>query len=96
MNAPRNIRVATAARAPCVDDYPLLAEWLDRHDARRTWHVFLLERTFAVESWVVGPKSEEVVIILRADRKGWNLYTPSRSPQVDATLKDAEKRLGLR
>lgn len=88
--------------APTLENYPTLAKWLaDANGAR-------LSRTEvgkvggvtmqALEVWnfrALNGDLRQAVIMLRAHRHGWDIFTPGSSIRTDSTLVDAEARLGL-
>jgi hypothetical protein len=82
---------------PWVDNYPPLRDWLRKHEARCNWQLPLGNKSFPnayVESWI-APNGREFVVVVQANRLGWNIYTPEPSSEIVGTLADAERRLGL-
>lgn len=88
--------------APTLENYPTLAKWLNTVGAER------LSRTEigklggvalqALEVWnfhALNGELRQAVILLRARRHGWDIFTPGSSIRTGATLVDAEARLGL-
>lgn len=92
-----------SSHKPWVSNYPPLAQWLDKHEARCMWQVPGNERPrdaehdwhpqFYVECYLVN--RHPVIVIVRADKMGWDIYTAADTPAIDATLLDVERRIGL-
>jgi len=83
---------------PYVANYPPLNDWLRKHESRCNWQLPLGDPeapTAYVESHWLAKAKAEVIVVVRANQLGWDLYTPSRDNSIMATLEDAEKRLGL-
>lgn len=79
---------------PWVSNYPALLAWLDKHRARCMWQEYDNEHSRrSVEGWLVGDTM--VIVLVYADQRGWELFTPCLDTEIAATLADAEKRLGL-
>ena len=82
---------------PWTDNYPPLRDWLRKHKARCNWQLPLGSKTFPsayVESWS-APNGREFIVVVQANRLGWNIFTPEQSNEIVGTLADAEVRLGL-
>ena len=47
-----------------------------------------------IETWAVNGRV--FVVLVYSVRNGWNIFTDGNEPKIDATLEDAERRLGLR
>lgn len=81
---------------PDIANYPPLQEWLQRVGARCLRQTPVCEPgkrpPAMLEHWAVGGAT--FVIELRADKRGWDIFTSSPSTLIDATLEDAERRLG--
>lgn len=77
-------------------DEPTLDEWLQRRGARFLWRMAGTDK--AIEGWSIGARSF-VVIVYAKDRRGvgggWDIMTSCDSIDIDATLADAEARLGV-
>lgn len=82
--------------SPEVTDYPPLLEWLNKHDARCVWFISDWETgrknpSRHVEAWML--RGGAIVLIeLRADKRGWNLYTAPNTNDIPQTFADAEQR----
>lgn len=84
---------------PYVANYPPLAEWLAKIEARCDWQL------------PIGPKNDPnayvecysaphgnrhpFIVIVYAHNHGWNIFTDERTNKIAATFEDAELRLGL-
>jgi hypothetical protein len=80
---------------PYVENYPLLKGWLDDHEARCNWQKALgdPERPSGyVESWSV-PNKGEILLVVRADQHGWDIFTSNPSINTHTALDDANARL---
>lgn len=76
---------------PWVSNYPVLREWLDRRNAVCMWQNSDAEQS--VEGWAIGAAA--FIVVVYARHHGWDIFTSTSSNDVDVTLADAEKRLGL-
>jgi len=83
----------TGGREPYVEHYPPLRDWLDKHGARCDWQRY--EENANVEQWHMADGGRFVLVIM-ANGRGWDIYTPADTNAIDASLRDAEQRLGLR
>lgn len=85
------------ADQPWISNYPPLKAWLDKIGAMCGQQVPLgdpEEPRAYFELWsVTGGKS--FMLIVFANRNGWEIYTPVYTNKVAETLADAEKRLGI-
>lgn len=90
-------RYATAADVPMLENYPPLKEWLDKHDARCVWQIDRENASYQhdvrVEQWIVNGAT--VIIVLCAAKRGFDVYTACPALSIEASLLDAEKRVGL-
>jgi hypothetical protein len=81
-----------------VANYPPLHDWLRKRDARCNWQVPLGgesdDPSAFIESWRIG--GGEVIIVVRANQNGWNIYTACPGNGLEESLTDAEVRVGLR
>lgn len=80
---------------PWVSNYAPLKAWLDKVKARCLWQTAQGGRdphTY-IEGWQVNGRV--VVLIVRANKMGWEIYTGADSIQIDETLADVERRVGL-
>jgi len=91
---------STQSRA-YVANYPPLAAWLKKHEARCFWQLPLGgepdDPTSYVEHYMFQ-KDRNIglaIVVVHRNGMGWEIYTPCTSHQIDDTLEDAEKRLGL-
>lgn len=85
-----------AADEPWISNYPPLDAWLKKHDARCMWQIPYgdPERPQAyVECWRVGRGS--VVVVVRADNHGWDIYSNLNTNSVAESLDDAARRCEL-
>jgi hypothetical protein len=88
---------------PYVDNYPQLKQWLDKHEAACMWQAPREERPRRagcdwsprayIECWLVGGRP--LIIVVYANKMGWEVYTSANSVSISDTLNDAENRLGL-
>ena len=70
----------------------ILKAWLEKHNARRLWQSTVKGIGY-VTAWNVNGR---VVLVLEyKDKRGWELFTALDTNEIDATLSDAEGRLGL-
>jgi hypothetical protein len=88
-----------------VSNYPPLHNWLNAHDARCMWQIPMQQPnadgeyeydfgpTAYVECWLVGKRP--VIVVVHANKNGWEIYTALDDNNIEATFADAEKRLGL-
>lgn len=83
---------------PWVDNYPSLSEWLKKHEARCDWQLALGGSKDApnasVEQWRFR-NGAICIVTVHANKIGWDIFTPSESLAIDATLLDAETRCRL-
>ncbi len=85
---------------PMIENYPPLKEWLfsERLNARCLWQLSdeysdsTAER-MRVEAWAINGRV--VVFTLYADRKGFEIYTNADTNNIEASIRDAEARIGL-
>jgi hypothetical protein len=83
------------ADEPFTSNYPPLDAWLREHGARCDWQIPYGPKSKSaayLECWRC-PGSAPFVILVRADRAGWDVYTPCHSAKVDETLADLERRI---
>jgi hypothetical protein len=76
---------------PYVSNYPPLQEWLEKHGASCLWQE--MSTSQAIEGWLVG--QVVAIIVVQSGLRGWDIYTPCRYTEIETTLADAERRLGL-
>lgn len=88
---------------PWVSNYPPLQAWLKKHDARCLWQRPMQNDpqeesdwapTAYIECWQIALRP--FIIVVHANKGGWDLYTACESMKISETLEDAEKRLGLK
>lgn len=82
---------------PYVANYPPLDEWLKKHSGYCQWQIPLgdsSDPSAYVEAWMF-PGGMIAILVVHANQNGWDIYTPSGEPRIDATLADAAGRLGL-
>lgn len=82
---------------PYLENYPPLRDWLRKHDARCNWQVALGNgpdgpRAY-IESWQSRAWRGDVIVVVRADQLGWDIYTSCSSNDIDASLADALARV---
>lgn len=85
-----------AADEPYVENYLPLVEWLKKVGARCMWQAPVGDRkepTAYIECYLINGRV--ALVQVHANRNGWNIYTAGMSGRVDATIKDAEARLGI-
>lgn len=78
------------SKKPFVENYPPLKAWLDRNQAKCQFQQPYGKHM--IEGWLVAEVM--VVIIVYADRGGWDLFTPCQDTNIEATLRDAAARTG--
>jgi hypothetical protein len=78
---------------PRVENYEVLAAWLDALHARNV-SVMSGPGGTAVEQWIVGKGL--CIIILQPNQRGWDILTSCTSIGVEETIVDAEKRLDVK
>ncbi len=93
--------MATDPNAPTVRNYPPLETWLHAIGAR------CLDWTFpraiegaeddpprcAIETWQAN--GTVFMVVIHANRNGWEIFTPGQSNDIKATFADVEARLGI-
>lgn len=82
---------------PYIENYPPLHAWLHKHGAHCNWQLPIGRKdrpTAYVESWLFRG-GREVIIVVRSQKLGWDIYTPEQSNDVAATLEAVEARIGL-
>lgn len=83
---------------PVVGNYPRLQAWLDKHEARPMWSLIngdgLDTAQASVEGWMVRGGAIAILVI-HANKQGWNIFTSCDSNKIDETFADAEQRLKL-
>lgn len=89
---------------PYVENYPPLREWLDKHDGRCMWQIPMQceharqdrsPPTAYIEMWMFPKSNEQLIIEVRSNKMGWNIYSSTTSHEIYETLADAERRLGI-
>jgi hypothetical protein len=81
---------------PWVSNYPPLHEWLQRHGARCMWQLPYGDPEMPaqyIECWLVNKRL--FIVQVYSNQCGWNIYTELADRNTEATLADAEARLGL-
>ena len=82
---------------PWTENYPPLAKWLREHNAlclsQTLLHGTRAKPLAYIETWMIHARC--FVVEVRDEQRGWEIYTSTVSSRVDATLIDAEERLGL-
>ena len=84
-------------KRPDINNYPPLRDWLHKLEARCMWQLPVGNRANPdayLEMWYGAGLPRPVVVLVYADRMGWELFTPCDRAQVEATLADAEARMG--
>lgn len=84
---------------PWVDNYPVLQDWLRAIEAR----CFSQIRTGGdeenptgyLETYLLPGNVRPFIVEVRANKMGWEIYTPCGSITTWETLEDANRRLGL-
>jgi len=79
------------SKKPWVSNYPPLLEWLTKHKGLCMWQNY--GDRISTECWSVGQAL--AIVLIYADGAGWDIFTPCLDTNIEATLADAEKRLGL-
>lgn len=94
---------------PWVKNYPPLAAWLEKHQARCSWQLPVGHQEpprTSVECWLFSGTTDApgqkpyhtarlAIITIHCNKMGWEIYTPCASTEIVRTLRDAEARLGL-
>lgn len=78
---------------PHVEDFPALAQWLDKHCAMMLWSTIGYPPHAVVQGWKINGRL--VLVLLYTHAPSWDIFTAPDSSLSDQTLADAEKRLGL-
>ena len=90
---------------PWVANYPPLQVWLHKHEARCMWQWPCGEPPSDpddrydwtpcayVECYLVRTKL--VIVVVHANRNGWEIYTAPDALKVDETLAEVERRIGI-
>lgn len=80
-----------------VNRFAALDAWLDKHNAACLWRTTVgngPERALlTIECWRVG---KSIVIVTRHPKGSWDLATAANTIDTADTLRDAERRVGLR
>jgi hypothetical protein len=74
-------------------DYPHLSAWLDRHNGRQLW-VAETPHGNRIEAWQMHG-GRGILVEIHPGGHGWDLWTNADTIQIDETLADAERRVGL-
>ena len=82
--------ITRSADRPWVANYPPLKEWLGKIQARCMDQIPAGDNY--VEQWMT-PNGRNFLVLVRAYKLGWDVYTNCGSNGVAATLDDAGKRL---
>lgn len=79
-----------------IENYPELKTWLNKHNAICQQQVQYgdLGNPSYLELWRIQDKS--FVVQVYPNKIGWNIFTDFDANEIEATLVDAENRLGLR
>lgn len=86
---------------PYTSNYPPLEMWLKKIDARCHSQIPVgdpKKPEAYFEMWYVNHPtagSMTFCILVRGKQRGWEIYTPALTNAIDATLLDAERRLGI-
>lgn len=87
---------------PYVANYRELYDWLHQTEARCMWQQAIGEdsrndypRAY-VECYMLPANGRTFIVVVHAEKHGWELFTPCGSNGVEATLNDADIRLGLK
>lgn len=88
---------------PWVSNYKPLQEWLTKHSARCMWQTPSEPQPedadldwaprYYIECWAVGKGT--VLLIVRSNQQGWDIYTAINSNSATESLEDAAKRCGV-
>lgn len=80
-----------------VSNYPPLDEWLKKHEARCYFQVPVGgdpdDPNGYVEQYIIN--GNFCIVMVWANKNGWELYTAGDSMEIAPTFADAEKRLGI-
>jgi len=79
---------------PWIGNYPPLHEWLMQNDARCDWQLRLGKGAHAsmLEQWRM-PGSLPFIVLVMANKHGWEVYSPCHENNINATLEDAKRRI---
>lgn len=94
MAKPRKI---DTSNHPYVANYPSLRDWLRANDALCMWQLPMDDGAAYgypaayVECWRIG--TSHVIVVVRANKHGWEIYTAHPSNNVAETLADALARV---
>jgi hypothetical protein len=88
---------------PWTSNYPPLEAWLDKHNAQCMYQLPTSPRQPTddedwqprayVEMYLIGGRP--CIVIIHANKMGWEIYTPIGSTKITETFADAEQRLGI-
>jgi len=89
-----------------ISNYPPLKDWLNKHEARCMWQLPMQQPnsstgeyeydfgpTAYVECWLVYRRP--VIIVVHANKNGWEIYSALDDLKISATLADVERRVGF-
>ena len=81
---------------PWVSNYPPLQEWLEKIGAHCVDQIAIGDADAPIaylEKWLAN--GQMLLVEVRSNGNGWNLYTAPQTLRIDETLADAERRLGI-
>lgn len=74
-----------------IENYPTLVEWLTRINARCLW--WHGDATRRLEGWTAS--GAVFVILIYANKRGFEIFTSSNTNDIGETFADAELRMGV-
>lgn len=83
---------------PFISNYPPLAAWLAKYEARCDWQLPLGGSRGAPNTYVEQWRflnGATCIVTVYSHKNGWDIATPSESNAIDATFLDAEDRCRL-
>lgn len=84
---------------PFTDNYPALRDWLRKINAQCITQEVVAgtkaKPSTYFEAWRAPGAKVIVYLLVHDNKRGWDIATPADSNNVDESLADAERRMGL-
>lgn len=83
---------------PTVENEPSLEDWLSCQGARMLWQHDGPVNSQGLPAYRVAAyqiRTRTAIVVIRPKQAGWDIFTAGNSTDIDRTLDDAERRLGL-
>jgi hypothetical protein len=79
------------SKEPWISNYPPLEKWLHRPGNCCMWQQRIAPANRdMIECWLVN--GIVVIVLVHGNGNGWDLFTSANTPNIDATLADADVR----